>query len=154
MDKIRPYIVTILVILALIGLDLVLKIIVPKEEIVLIPNVIKITYTQNTGGAFSIGSGNIGPLIAITFIIITFAIRFLVTHIKTANKITIFSLCLIIAGGIGNLLNRIFMGYVIDYINIEDLFKFPVFNLADIYIVLGWIAFVIITITYSFKNKK
>lgn len=76
------------------------------------------------------------------------------TQFEKMNLIAKFSLCLIISGGVSNLLDRLFRGYVIDYINIEEFFKFPIFNLADIYVVAGWIIFVITTIIFSFKQKN
>ena len=45
--------------------------------------------------------------------------------------------CLILAGGIGNVIDRIFRGFVVDYIDITGIINFPIFNLADILIVLG-----------------
>ncbi len=136
MKKAKPFIIIFLIIVTLTLLDQVLKMVIPKDEIILIPGLLKITYSENTGGAFSIGSGNIGPIIIINVIILIFIFRFLFMNINKASKISIFSLCLISAGGISNLINRIFLGYVIDYINVGDLIKFPIFNLADIFIVI------------------
>ena len=136
MKKAKPYIIVFVIIVALICIDQIVKMIVPKDETVLIPGLLKLTFSKNTGGAFSIGSNNLAQIIIINVIILTFAIRFLITKIDKADKITKLTLCLIIAGGISNLLDRIFRGYVIDYINIEDFFKFPIFNIADIFIVV------------------
>ena len=83
-----------------------------------------------------------------------FVILFFIRQFDKTNRITKITLCMIIAGGISNLMERIFLGHVIDYINVSDLFKFPIFNLADIYIVVGWVLLVVITIIYSVKTKK
>jgi signal peptidase II len=61
----------------------------------------------------------------------------LFTKFNKVNKTTIVSLVLVIAGGIGNLVDRIFRGYVIDYIDINQLFKYPIFNFVDICVVVG-----------------
>ena len=53
------------------------------------------------------------------------------------------SLLLIISGGISNLIDRIFRGGVVDFIDISQVINFPKFNLADICIVVGWILFVL-----------
>ena len=50
---------------------------------------------------------------------------------------------MVIAGGIGNLIDRIFRGFVVDFIDINQLFNFAIFNVADIYIVVGIIGLAI-----------
>lgn len=62
-------------------------------------------------------------------------------------------LLLVLAGGIGNLIDRLFRGYVIDYIDINNLFEFPVFNLADVFIVVG-ITILIIYVLLDGKRKQ
>jgi len=61
---------------------------------------------------------------------------------------------LILAGGIGNLIDRIFRGYVIDYIDISKIFSYPVFNFADICIVIGVILVIIIIIINTIKSQE
>ena len=61
-------------------------------------------------------------------------------NINVWEKISIIS---IISGGIGNLIDRVFRGFVVDYIDINPIIKFPMFNLADILIVLGCITLII-----------
>lgn len=69
------------------------------------------------------------------------------------DKETKIILCLILAGGISNLLDRIIKGFVVDYIDINQLFSFPIFNLADVYVVIGWTMLVLLTVKYTIKNK-
>ena len=61
---------------------------------------------------------------------------------------------LIIAGGIGNLIDRIFRGFVIDYIDINPLIKYPMFNIADICIVIGCVTIVVNLIINTIKERK
>lgn len=68
---------------------------------------------------------------------------------STSSMINIF-LIMIISGGISNLIDRIFRGYVVDYIDINQIFKYPIFNIADISIVLG----VILLIIYIIINRR
>lgn len=136
MDKAKKYIKIIFIVLILILIDQAVKFMIPEEEKILIPGLLKITYAKNTGGAFSIGSNSLAQIIIINIIILAFAIRFLLTNYEKSTRLTKCSLLLIISGGISNLANRIFLGYVIDYINVEDFIKFPIFNLADIFIVI------------------
>ena len=63
-------------------------------------------------------------------------------------------LSLIVAGGIGNVIDRIFRGYVIDYIDISQLFNYPVFNFADICIVVGVILIMVIIIINTIKSQE
>ena len=70
------------------------------------------------------------------------------------NTITKVVLSFILAGGISNFIDRIFRGFVVDYIDITQLFKFPVFNLADVYVVVGWTMLILITIRYTLKELK
>ena len=76
----------------------------------------------------------------LTFLVLAIIIRFLVTQKKNLNYKTTIFISMMIAGGISNVIDRIFRGAVFDFIKIGD---FPVFNIADSIIVIGWILFVI-----------
>ncbi len=97
--------------------------------------VINLSYCENTGAAFSILSGQTTLLSIITAVVIIIAIYLLLSK-KIKQPFLIFSVALIIAGGLGNLIDRIFRGYVIDYIEVK-LFRFAVFNFADCCVVIG-----------------
>lgn len=117
----------------LIFIDQITKILMINKRIVIIPNVLNFTYIKNPGVAFGIGKGYINLIIIINLLILVFIAIFL---FKNSNKIKYtIPYCLIISGGISNLIDRIFRGYVIDFIDI-NLFNFPCFNIADICIVL------------------
>ena len=108
-----------------------------NSSVPLINGFLNLTYVENTGGAFGIGSNNIILFIIITVIVIGILIKLLLLKKEEINTNIIISFSLIIAGGIGNLIDRIFRGFVIDYIDISPLIKYPVFNLADICVVIG-----------------
>ena len=55
---------------------------------------------------------------------------------------------MVIAGGIGNLIDRIFRGFVVDFIDINQLFNFAIFNVADIYVTVAAVFFVIMGVFY------
>ena len=59
------------------------------------------------------------------------------------NKKVYIGLLFFIAGGISNLIDRVFRGFVVDYIDFTQIIDFPVFNLADIVLVVGWILLII-----------
>ena len=133
----RNYLMTLIIII----LDQLTKYFVIDKNIIVIPNFLNITYTKNTGGAFGLGTINIITIINILLLIVMIAFI-----IKENKKIRyFFPFVLIISGTIGNLIDRIFRGYVIDFIDI-NLFNFPNFNVADICITIGIFIIVFILI--------
>ena len=116
-----------------------------NQSIILIKNLLSITLTHNTGAAFSIFSGSryLLILIAITALI---ALVLYVRSLEVIGDLDIFIYALLFGGIIGNLIDRIIYGYVIDYISISfGNYYFPIFNFADVCIVLS-IVFIIFKI--------
>ena len=132
--KRKYYIFAIIIIL----MDQISKMLLIGKKITIIPYILNFTYTENTGLAYSIGNRNIA--IILSTILILSIIYFI---IKEKNKIKSYiPYILIISGSIGNLIDRIFRGYVIDFID-ANIFNFPNFNIADICIVIGIIQLII-----------
>lgn len=140
-------------ILMLIILDQGIKIYmnINKPMLDLIHGFLCFNYVENTGSAFGLGSGNTLTIIVSNFIVLGIVIKFMVNQFERIDRLTRIMLCMVLAGGISNLLDRIIRGFVVDYIAVVN---FPVFNLADVYIVLGWIILVLLTIKYTFKMQK
>ena len=138
--------------LIIILLDQITKILVINENIILIPNLLLFTYTQNTGTAFGIGSNNAIIIIILNIIVLGVIIKFLKERKDDVEMNIFISLILIASGGISNLIDRIFRGYVVDFIDV-NLFNFPNFNLADISIIIG-IGILLIVIIKSFFSGK
>lgn len=137
-------------IIALISLiiDQIVKILVSNYLILgqttkIINNFFYLTYVQNTGAAFSILIGYRYILIIITLIFLYYLYKD--TKKQTnPNKLAILSHGLLLGGIIGNLIDRITYGYVIDYLDFMIFnYNFPIFNLADTFIVIGCIILVI-----------
>ena len=120
------------------------------ESIPIIEDVFHITYVQNRGAAFSILSGSRIFLIAVPLIAIAVAIWYLERH-KSAHWTLVLSLCLIIAGGLGNLIDRIALGFVTDMF---DFHFWPVFNVADISVCVGAGFLVLYTLVFYGKTEK
>lgn len=97
--------------------------------------VFQLTYIENPGAAFGIFAGKTFWLVGLTGLIILALIVMTVIG-KFKHPLMLTSVSLIIGGGIGNLIDRILSGYVIDYLHIT-LFDFPVFNFADCCVVVG-----------------
>jgi len=132
----------------LVLIDQIIKILVSNmiESIVIIKNFLNLTYVENTGAAFSILENNTIFLILITFVTLFLIYKFLLKN-KEFNKLEIITYSLLIGGIIGNLIDRIVYGYVIDYLEFIILNRhMPIFNFADICIVIGTILFLILTI--------
>ena len=146
-----------IIILALIDQIIKLAIFANKEflPIQVINNILKINYVENFGVAFGLAKGDRIIFIIINVIIIGIIMKFLFTQTEGLSKTKKISFIIISSGGIGNLIDRIFRGYVIDYIDFSQMINFPVFNLADIMIVVGtiYIAFIILFDLIK-ENKK
>ena len=118
-----------------------------NSSITIINGALNLTYIENTGGAFGIGNNSTIMFIIVNIIIITLATKFIISKIM-------FGLGLILAGGIGNLIDRIFRGFVVDYIDISPLIKYPVFNFADICVVLGCIIIAVNLVINIIKQRR
>ncbi len=110
-----------------------------KESYKLINGVFHLTYARNTGAAFSIFRGNQIFLKSITIIVMLFLVFYLFRLTRKKGQILFkISLAFILAGGIGNLIDRIRLDYVIDFFNFT-LIHFAIFNVADSFVVVGTI---------------
>ncbi len=120
-----------------------------KGEIAVIEDVLYLKYAENTGVAFSMFSDNRWVLIGVTSVMLVAVLAFFLSG-KVTEKLEIFSLSLLLSGGVGNLIDRISLGYVIDYIDVR-IINFAIFNFADICICVG--AFLLCVAVY-FSDKK
>ncbi|MCD7827872.1 MAG: signal peptidase II [Clostridiales bacterium] len=122
-----------------------------QEDIVLIKNVIGLTYAENTGAAFSFMSDYTTVLSVFTSILLLACIAVLLSG-KVKSKLMHTGIVMIIAGGAGNLIDRFAQGYVVDYI--ETLFvNFPIYNFADILVTCG-VAVVCIRLIYETVTEE
>ena len=111
------------------------------DGISIIDNISSITLVTNTGAAFSLFSSNTLFLIILSFIVIGIIYFFFIKDQKLSNFMQI-TYGILLGGIIGNLIDRIIYGYVIDYLNFSFI-NFPVFNFADICIVISIIILII-----------
>lgn len=131
---------------ALVALDQVVKFLVRAniplgEGVPFLPHILQLTYYQNTGAAFSLLNEHTWVLTLISAAASVLLVVLLVR--KTfSHPLAMTTLSLVLAGAVGNLIDRLFMGYVTDMF--QTLFmNFPIFNVADICIVCGGIGFCI-----------
>lgn len=141
--------VSVIIIVLLILLDQVSKILITKFVTEPIGNdFVGIQIVNNTGMALGFNEGN-GKNIFLTIFVLGIIMAFMKNQSEQIDNKTRLSLLFVIAGGISNLVDRIFRGSVLDFIKI---YKFPVFNIADFYVVLGWVLLVVFLIIYSRKK--
>ena len=118
------------------------------QIIPVVKDIFHITYVQNRGAAFNMLDGKSLFLIMVPAIAIVIAIWYMEKHLKEHWTLLV-SLVLVVAGGIGNLIDRCFMGFVTDMF---DFRIWPVFNVADIAVCVG--AGVLILYTFAFYEEK
>lgn len=110
---------------------------VSLESYKLIPKIIDITYVRNTGAAWGMLKDHTWLLISITTVVMLICIVLILKY-GTKNKLLFWAMVLVLSGGIGNMIDRIFKGgRVVDFLHFEFWKSFPVFNVADCAIVLG-----------------
>jgi signal peptidase II len=109
----------------------------------IIRNFFRITYVQNTGAAFSILTSSRAFLIIIIMIFII-GLTYYILKIKNKTTMDLILYGTLLGGIIGNLIDRIYLGYVIDFLDFNiGKYNYPVFNIADIFIVVSAIILVI-----------
>lgn len=109
-------------------------------------------YLRNTGAAFGSFSDNTVLLSVFTGIVLVVGIFLIVTK-RIKNKFYLTCAVLIISGGMGNLIDRIFRHYVVDYIEIQFM-DFAIFNFADILVTVGAFALIIYMIVDIIRDRK
>lgn len=143
--------------LVLIGLDQLFKFLAvahlkEQSDIVLIDGVFELTYVQNEGASFGMLGGYRWFFIVITIVAMLFLLGVICSGKYRQHPLLNVSFVLVLAGGIGNLIDRIVNGYVVDYLYFK-LINFPVFNFADCCLVIGAI-FMLIFFFFIYEEKK
>ena len=142
--------------LVLIGIDQAIKLwavasLQPVGTIPLIQDVLHLTYVENYGAAFSIMQNRKWFLVGVTSLVIVAALVALLSG-KLKGRFLVSSVALILAGGAGNLIDRVVRGYVVDYIDFR-LINFAVFNFADCCVVIGTLMFAVYILWLEPKEK-
>ena len=122
------------------------------EIVEVIPNVLSWMYIRNTGAAWSILEGQMWFFYLITIIVVGAVIYYLQKFGKNSRLFSI-ALALILAGSIGNFIDRIRFEYVIDMVRLEFI-NFPIFNVADMSLSIGVFLMIIFVFIYERNEKK
>lgn len=140
-------------------LDQVVKILVNVyidlgESITIIPSFFNFTYVRNTGAAWSILEGNRIFLIIVSIVAIALVYFFMIKD-KKIEKVEEIGYGILLGGIVGNLIDRTIFGYVIDFLHFTfGNYQFPVFNVADIGIVIGTCIIIFIMIKEDFYGNS
>ena len=121
------------------------------EIVEVIPNILSWMYIQNDGAAWSILEGQMWFFYIITVIVIGVVIYYLQKYGKNSRLFSV-ALALILAGSIGNFIDRIRFEYVIDMVRLEVI-NFPIFNVADMSLSIG-VFLMIIFVFIDERNEK
>lgn len=141
---------TILVIIDQITKYLTVQNIELGEVIEFIPNIVSLTYIRNTGAAFSILEGQMWFFYIVTTIVVAVLIYYMYTEARNDRFLGVL-LAVILAGAIGNFIDRLVLQYVVDMIKLEFI-DFAIFNVADSYLTVGVILLFIYTIYQERKG--
>ncbi len=109
------------------------------ESAPLLPGLVELYYIRNTGGGFSILSGHTWLLTLLTAAVMV-VVAVLLVRRTFPHPLAMWTLTAILGGGLGNLIDRVRLGYVVDMFNFQFM-SYPVFNVADILVVCGTIGF-------------
>lgn len=144
-------------IFVLLAVDQITKLIVLKTltsvgTMPVLQNIFHLTYCENRGAAFGILQNQTWIFIIITVAVLVAVIYFMV-RTRPKNIWLNFSLILLIGGALGNFVDRIFRGFVIDFLDFR-IINFPIFNVADCFVVVGAILLGIYIIFSEQKKEK
>lgn len=150
-------ILTVIIILASALIDqiskyLVLELLVEKGSVTVIPHVLDLTYVENRGAAFGILQEHRWVFMVISVVAIAL-ILFYIGKFKPQDKLTVISLALIAGGGVGNMIDRVFRGFVVDFIE-ATFVKFYVFNIADSCVTVGCVLLIIAMIVAEVRERR
>ena len=142
----------------LIGLDQLTKwwaltYLQPVGSISIIPGLLDFTYVENRGAAFGILQNQQVLLLVLTTMVMVFML-FCVGKKWVTHPLGLVAVGMVVAGGLGNNIDRLFRGYVVDFLDVRPLFSFPVFNVADCVITVGVVILAIYLLFFEEKEPN
>ena len=106
----------------------------PGESVPLIPKVLQLTYVQNTGAAFGLFKGQQLVFVAVSVAVVAWILWEFRRQQGMASRLNLWAAGLVLGGAVGNLIDRLRLGYVVDFIDVR---VWPVFNIGDSAITIG-----------------
>jgi len=148
MRTFKRYVLPVLFVIALLGIDQFTKYwavtrLQPIGELVLIDGVFSLLYHENAGMAFGLFQGGRWVFVGLTVVAIGFFVYFYASLPRTRyHNVMRFFLLMLIGGAMGNFVDRLIQGYVVDFFYFS-LINFPIFNMADVFLVVSVFALAI-----------
>jgi signal peptidase II len=148
----------IILIITLLGLDQWTKSLVANsmnegDTISVIQDFLHITYVRNHGVAFGMFQGKLGVISIVAIIAILGIAYYMIKKLKPEEFLSKYAYTFILSGAIGNMIDRIYRGYVVDMVDFRGIWRY-VFNGADIWINVGVFLLILETIMLERKKKK
>ena len=131
---------------------IVLNTLTKVDTVALIDGIFHLTYCENRGAAFGIMQNRVWFFVVVTVAVFVAVIWYMIKY-KPKNKWLNFSLTLLMGGALGNFVDRIFRGYVVDFLDFR-LINFPIFNVADCFVVIGAILLACHIIFSEYEKEK
>lgn len=153
----KRYVLPIVYVIALLSIDQFTKYLAsthlaPVGELVLLDGVFSLLYHENTGMAFGLLQGGRWIFVGLTMVAMGFFIYFYTSLPKTRyHNVIRFFLLMLIGGALGNFVDRLIQGYVVDFFYFK-LINFPIFNVADVFLVVS--VFVLAAMMLFVKEPK
>ncbi len=122
------------------------------DSVNVIPGLLDFTYSHNDGMALGIGSSAFRWFFIIITVVICSVLIYLMSRPQYKNKLFFAATACVVGGGVGNLIDRIFNGYVVDFLALS--FFPPICNIADYFITAGTIMLMIYIVFYYGKTPK
>lgn len=157
MRKSKEYLIALLLTILLVMIDQFTKqlaiVYLKNEDIVILKNVFRLTYHENTGSAFGILQG-FKKFLLLSSTVLAIGIIYLYARLPYGKKFTPLKVCAIfvLSGALGNIIDRINHSFVVDFFYFE-LVNFPVFNVADVYITVSMAALCFLILIY-YKEEE
>lgn len=124
------------------------------ESIRLIGNFLRLTYAENKGAAFSILQNQLWFFIIAT-VVMLIILGYMFFMAKNLTPLSRLSISMIAGGAIGNFIDRLRLGYVVDFIDVRfgSFYNFPIFNIADSFVVCGTILMILLILFNKFEKS-
>lgn len=124
------------------------------ESIKVIGNFLRFTYAENKGAAFSILQNQLWFFIIATIVMLGILI-YMYFMTKNLTPLSRLSISMIAGGAIGNFIDRLRLGYVVDFIDVRfgSFYNFPIFNIADSFVVCGTFLMIILILFNKFEKS-
>ena len=128
----------------------------PIRDLPLIEGVFHFTYSENRGAAFGILSNDRWVFMLVSSVMIVGMLAYLFYPKKQMGQLFSVAMAIVVSGGIGNMIDRLILGYVVDFLNFE-LINFAIFNVADSFVCVGagiMVLAIILEMVAEVKAKK